>query len=73
MKNPIEPAIQVKLNNGLPLTGPEFCRTVVALVAQIQDIQKELNELKISVSRSRVDQDNEGVGTTTKLRPKSNQ
>ena len=71
MKNIIEETLQVKLDNGLPLTGPEFGRLARQLATHIKELERELNELKVSVSRSRLDQDNEGMGSAPKLRPKS--
>jgi len=73
MKNIIEETLQVKLDNGLPLTGPEFGRLARQLATYIIALERELNELKVSVSRSRLDQDNEGMGSATKLRSKSTQ
>ncbi len=71
--NPIEPALQVKLDNGLPLSPAEFGRLARQLALYTQKIEKELNELKVSISRPRLDPDNEGLGSASKLRSKSNQ
>lgn len=71
--NPIEPALQVKLDNGLPLTPAEFGRLARQLAVYTQKIEKELHELKVSISRPRLDPDNEGLGSTSKLRSKPNQ
>jgi hypothetical protein len=73
MKNVIEETLQVKLDKGLPLNGAEFGRLAVQLAKYIQELEREVNELKVSVSRSRVDSDNEGLGSATKLRSKPNQ
>lgn len=69
----IEPTIQVKLEKGLPLTNPEFGRLAIQLANKCAKLEKELNELKVSLSRSRVDPDNEGMGSASKLRSKPNQ
>ncbi len=71
--NPIEQVLQVKLDNGLPLTPAEFGRLARQLAVYTQKIEKELHELKVSISRPRVDPDNEGLGSASKLRPKPNQ
>ncbi len=71
--NPIEPALQVKLDNGLPLSPAEFGRLARQLALYTQKIEKELNELKVSISRPKLDPDNEGLGSASKLRSKSNQ
>jgi hypothetical protein len=73
MKDIIEPTLQVKLDKGLPLTGPEFGRLARQLATYVKELEREINELKVSVSRSRLDPDNEGMGSATKLRSKSNQ
>jgi hypothetical protein len=73
MNKIIEPTLQVKLDKGLPLTAPEFGRLARQLATYVMELEKEINELKISVSRSRVDPDNEGVGSAAKLRTKPNQ
>lgn len=72
-KDIIEPTLQIKLDKGLPLSNAEFGRLARQLAVFVQELQKEINELKISVSRSRVDPDNEGMGSATKLRSKPNQ
>lgn len=73
MTNPIEQTIQIKLDKGLPLTNAEFGRLARQLANYIMSLEKEINELKVSLPRSRLDSDHEGVGPTTKLRPKPNQ
>lgn len=70
MKNPIEPALQVKLDNGLPLSPAEFGRLARQLAIYTQNIEKELNELKVSISGSRLDSNNDGLGSANKIRPK---
>lgn len=72
MKNPIEQAIQVKLEQGLPLTNAEFGRLARQLAAYIMSLEKEINELKVSLPRPRLDSDYEGMGPATPLRSKPN-
>lgn len=72
MKNIIEPTLQMKLDQGLPLSTAEFGRLARQLANYIQELEKEINELKISVSRSRLDPDNEGMGSVSQLRSKPN-
>lgn len=68
----IEETIQVKLDKGLPLSSAEFGRLATQLAMAVKSLEKELNELKVSISRSRLDPDNEGMGSTSKLRSKPN-
>jgi hypothetical protein len=72
-KEIIEPTLQVKLEQGLPLSSAEFGRLARQLVTYTKALEKEINELKVSLSRSRLDPDNEGLGSATKLRSKPNQ
>ncbi len=72
MKNVIEPTLQVKLDQGLPMSSAEFGRLARQLASYVQELEKEINELKISISRSRLDPDNEGMGSVSQLRSKPN-
>lgn len=72
MNNPIEPALQVKLENGLPLSPAEFGRLARQLAAYTQNLEKDINELKVSISGSRLDSNTEGLGSIPKVRTKPN-
>lgn len=72
MNNPIEPALQVKLENGLPLSPAEFGRLARQLATYAQNLEKDINELKVSISGSRLDSNTEGLGSIPKVRTKPN-
>lgn len=76
----IEPNINLKIDKGLPLSSAEFGRTVRVLVAalnaltaKLTTIQGELDELKASVSRSRLDSNPKGMDKSSNVRPKSDE
>lgn len=73
MNNPIEPALQVKLESGLPLSPAEFGRLARQLATYAQNLEKDINELKVSLSGSRLDSNTEGMGSANKVRSKPNQ
>lgn len=74
----IDPNINLKIEKGLPLSSAEFGRTVRILVMAMNElvnklnlIQGELDELKISVSRSRVASNPKGMDKPSDVRPQS--
>jgi len=67
----MDPTILHKVSQGLPISGPEFGRLSRDLTNAILALQKEVNEIKVSLSGSRVGQDNKGVASPAPVQPDS--
>lgn len=69
----IEETLKTKLDRGLPMSASEFSRLARQLYAMMTVLEKELNEIKVSLSRPGVDSPAEGIDLSDKpIRPKSN-
>jgi len=56
----IEETLKVKLERGLPMTEAEFSRLARQLYNMMTALEKELNEIKVSLPRPRMDSFVEG-------------
>lgn len=56
----IEDVLKTKLDRGLPMSGAEFSRLARQLYNMITVLEKELNEIKVSLPRPGVDSPTEG-------------
>lgn len=69
----IEETLKTKLERNLPMSGAEFSRLARQLYDMIIVLEKELNEIKVSISRPSVDSTIEGIHLFDKpLRSKPN-
>jgi hypothetical protein len=68
----IEDVLKTKLDRGLPMSNAEFSRLARQLYTMITVLEKELNEIKVSLPRPGVDSPTEGNDISDKpIRSKS--
>lgn len=71
----IEETVKVKIDKGLPITGPEFGRVVRVLVLAMNELQEQVTKLRseldeVPVSGSKVDPPIKGNADKTAVRSK---